>query len=255
MLDGRAGAGAEPPPRKSRPNNESPALVCFGGAASAFGGALVPDGGPELARGGVGSSPKRSITGWGFGRGGGLWAEPAARRCEADLSICTFSCTFFRGCATVSPTSWIIALALTISSSSGSRDEGSGIPPSMTHRFDSYFVRIKFSIFASEGTCPGASFASQYLFALALPHLSTLCSCSSVQVSRSTDLTLLICVPMPRCMPEHRMQTKTPRFQLAHRGSVVGVSRHTTQQRCRRAYVCSSCSLHRSCSLRASPGS
>lgn len=91
--------------------------------------------------------------------------------------------------------------------------------PSMTQRFDSYFVRMKFSILASEGTWPGASFASQYLFARALPHFSTLCSCSSVQVSRSTDLTLLMCVPMPRWMPEQRMHMKTPRFQLAQRGS------------------------------------
>ena len=109
--------------------------------------------------------------------------------------------------------------ALTTSSSSASSVEGSGIGPSITQRFDSYFVRIKFSIFASDGMWPGASFDSQYLFARALPHFSTLCSCSSVQVSRSTDLTLLMCVPMPRCIPEHRMQMKTPRFQLAHRGS------------------------------------
>jgi hypothetical protein len=114
--------------------------------------------------------------------------------------------------------------ALTTSSSSASRVEGSGIGPSMTQRFDSYFVRMKFSILASEGTWPGASFASQYLFARALPHFSTLCSCSSVQVSRSTDLTLLICVPIPRCMPEHRMQMKTPRFQLAHLGSTMAIS-------------------------------
>jgi hypothetical protein len=114
--------------------------------------------------------------------------------------------------------------ALTTSSSSASRVEGSGIGPSMTQRFDSYFVRMKFSILASDGTWPGASFASQYLFARALPHFNTLCSCSSVQVSRSTDLTLLMCVPIPRCMPEHRMQKKTPRFQLAHRGSTIGIS-------------------------------
>lgn len=90
--------------------------------------------------------------------------------------------------------------------------------PSMTHLFDSYLVRMKFSILASEGTWPGASFDSQYLFALAFPHFNTLANCSSVQASRSTDLTLLICVPMPRCIPEHRMQMKIPRFQLAHRG-------------------------------------
>jgi hypothetical protein len=50
-----------------------------------------------------------------------------------------------------------------LSSSSSSRVEGSGIPPSITHRLDSYFVRIKFSILASEGTWPGARLASQYL--------------------------------------------------------------------------------------------
>jgi hypothetical protein len=58
-----------------------------------------------------------------------------------------------------------------------------------------------------------------------LPHFSTLWSCSSVQVSRSTDLTLLICVPIPRWIPEHRMQMKTPKFQLAHRGSAATVSK------------------------------
>ena len=88
----------------------------------------------------------------------------------------------------------------------------------MTHLLDSYFVRMKFSIFASDGVCPAASFASQYLFARLLPHFKMFCSCSSVQASRSTDLTLLICVPMPRWIPEQRMQTNTPRFQLAQRG-------------------------------------
>ena len=107
------------------------------------------------------------------------------------------------------------------SSPSASNVEGSGIGPSITHLFDSYFVLIKFSILASEGTCPGASFASQYLFALEFPHFRTLCSCSSVHASRSTDLTLLMCVPMPRCIPEHLMQTNMPRFQLAHLGSVT----------------------------------
>jgi len=91
--------------------------------------------------------------------------------------------------------------------------------PSITHLLSSYLVRIKFSILASEGAWPGANFASQYLFARAFPQLRMLWSCSSVQESRSTDLTRLMCVPMPRWMPEHRMQIKTPRFQLAHRGS------------------------------------
>lgn len=133
-----------------------------------------------------------------------------------------------------------IGLQRTRSSSSVSRVEGSGIGPSIVQRFDSYFVRMKFSIFASEGTCPGASFASQYLFARALPHLSTLCSCSSVQVSRSTDLTLLMWVPMPRCMPEHRIHIKTPRFQLAHRGSTATV-RIASDTKYVTTYACSSC--------------
>ena len=126
--------------------------------------------------------------------------------CEADLSIACFSLTKLNG---------------TSSSPSASRVEGSGIGPSITHRFASYLVLMKFSILDSEGTCPGASFASQYLFALEFPHFSTLWSCSSVQASRSTDLTRLICVPMPLCMPEHLMHTKIPRFQLAHLGSTA----------------------------------
>lgn len=79
------------------------------------------------------------------------------------------------------------------------------------------------------------------LFARALPHRSMLANCSSVHVSRSTDLTRLMCVPIPRCIPEHllsplsatsqqpawhstavpyRMHINTPRFQLAHLGSM-----------------------------------
>lgn len=90
--------------------------------------------------------------------------------------------------------------------------------PSMTHLLSSYLVRMKFSILASEGTWPGASFDSQYLFARAFPQLRMLCICSSVQESRSTDLTRLMCTPILRWMPEQRMQMKTPRFQLAQRG-------------------------------------
>lgn len=60
------------------------------------------------------------------------------------------------------------------------------------------------------------------LLARPFPHFNTLCNCSSVQASRSTDLTRLIWVPIPRWMPEQRMQTKMPRFQEAHRGSASG---------------------------------
>lgn len=131
-------------------------------------------------------------------------AVEATALCEADLSMLCFSFTKLKG---------------TSSSPSASSVDGSGIGPSITHLFESYLVLIKFSIFASAGTCPGANFASQYLFALALPHFKTLCNCSSVHESRSTDLTLLICVPIPRCIPEHLMHTKIPKFQLAHLGS------------------------------------
>jgi hypothetical protein len=184
-----------------------------------------------LGRGGAGSSPNRSIAGCCLCGGGAGRLELVPRRCDADRSICTFSCTFFKGCSLLAVFLESSRLALTISSSSVSRVEGSGIGPSIVQRFDSYFVRMKFSIFASDGTCPGASFASQYLFARAFPHFSTLCNCSSVHVSRSTDFTLLMCVPIPRCMPEQRMQIKTPRFQLAHRGSVAMSAQPLTMTR------------------------
>jgi len=50
VLDGRVGAADDPPPRKSSPSNESPALCCLGGAVSAFGGPLAATGGPVLGR-------------------------------------------------------------------------------------------------------------------------------------------------------------------------------------------------------------
>jgi len=52
--------------------------------------------------GGVGSSPKRSICCWGFGMARGGPLELPASRCDAERSICTFSCTFFNGCLAVS---------------------------------------------------------------------------------------------------------------------------------------------------------
>lgn len=58
-------------------------------------------------------------------------------RWEVDLSTLAFSCTSVRG---------------TSSSPSASKVAGSGIGPSMTHLLDRYLVRMKFSIFASEGT-------------------------------------------------------------------------------------------------------
>lgn len=185
--DGDAGG----PPKKSRPRSEveSAGLDFCTGAAGAMVGAMAGASSPKMSR----------LLAFGAGAGG----DDAAA--AADF-LSSFSCTFFNG---------------TLSSSSSSRVDGSGIPPSITHRLDSYLVRMKFSILASEGTWPGARLASQYLFARVFPHLTTLCSCSSVQLSRSTDLTLLMCVPIPRWIPEHLMQIKIPRFQLAHRGSLL----------------------------------
>lgn len=162
---------------------------------------------------------------------------------EADLSILCFSFTKFSGIS---------------SSPSASRVEGSGTGPSITHLFDSYLVLMKFSILASDGTCPGASFASQYLFALEFPHFNTLCNCSSVQASRSTDLTLLICVPIPRCIPEHLMQMNIPKFQLAHLGSVNRLLSATKSKSLRvysESYVCSFYSPHTPYFLPISGGS
>lgn len=168
-----------------------------------------------FARCGSGSSsPNRSCCGARLtcdeaGAGDASADLPVVIFNDAERSILCFSFTRLSG---------------TSSSPSASSVAGSGIGPSITQRLDSYFVLMKFSILASDGTCPTASLASQYLFALEFPHFSTLCSCSSVHASRSTDLTLLICVPIPLCIPEHRMQMKIPRFQLAHLGSKYSVS-------------------------------
>jgi len=49
VLDGRAGCAFDPPPKKSSPSSESPALFCFGGAACG-GPARAATGGPVLGR-------------------------------------------------------------------------------------------------------------------------------------------------------------------------------------------------------------
>jgi hypothetical protein len=218
VLAGRGGAAAASP-KKSSPRSESLVLVVFGGAGSPF-AAILDTGGPAvLDRWGMGSPPMRS--------GGGAatlagWDDCPrdAFRTDSFRSMVCFSLTRLKGIS---------------SSPSASRVLGSGIGPSMTQRLSSYFVLIKFSILASDGAWPAANLASQYLLALEFPQLRTLWSCSSVQESRSTDLTRLMWVPMPRWMPEHRMQTKTPRFQLAHRGSEEERSQHSVTHLATRA--------------------
>ncbi len=90
------------------------------------------------------------------------------------------SCTTFSGTSSSAP------------ASSSSNDAGSGTGPSIAHRLESYFVRMKLSIFPSLGTWPSASLCSQYLFARLLPQRTTELSCSSVHESRSMLFTLLM---------------------------------------------------------------
>lgn len=210
VLEGLAGGADCVPPKKSNPSKLSPGRVCLGAAAGAFGGpGLLTAGSVVLGRAGceAGSSPNRSTCGALTGGGTAPGAAPRFLKLASLSLSLTCCCTTFNGTSSsASPSSSVL---------------GSGIPPSITHRLLSYLVRMKFSILASFGTCPSASLCSQYLFALALPHLIILCICSSVQESRSTDLTRETCVPMPRCMPEQRMQMKMPRFQLAHRGCLL----------------------------------
>lgn len=209
VLEGLAGGADCVPPKKSKPSKLSPGFVCFVCAAGALGGpGLLIEGSVVLglAGCGAGSSPKRSTCGALAGGGTIEGALPFLRLAPLARSF-AFSCTTFNGTSSsISPSSNVL---------------GSGIGPSMTHRLLSYFVLMKFSILASLGTWPSANLCSQYLFALALPHLIMLCICSSVQESRSTDFTLETCVPMPRWIPEQRMQMNTPIFQLAHRGCLL----------------------------------
>lgn len=165
-------------PKKSIPSKLSPGLVCFGGAAVAFGGAALTAGSVVLGLAGVASSrsPNRSTCGCGFLGGWGRFPTLEDTFLTLpDLSIVAFSLTTFKGTSSsADPSSSVL---------------GSGIGPSITHLLLSYLVLIKFSIFASFGTWPGASLFSQYLFALALPQRNIEAICSSVQLSRSTDLT------------------------------------------------------------------
>lgn len=46
------------------------------------------------------------------------------------------------------------------------------------------------------------------------------CNNTYGQSSNSNDLTLLICEPKFLCIPEHSIHIKTPKFKLAHSGSI-----------------------------------
>lgn len=158
MLEGRGGA-EDWSPKKSSPRRESFVLVVLGGAGTPLEATLGAGGLVVLARAGMGSPPMRSI--WGAGAGTGAlgcddWPMEAFR-IDSFRSMVFFSFTRLRGML-----------------SSSSRVDGSGMGPSMTQRFSSYLVRMKDSTLPSLGLWPAANLASQYLFARALPQLSTL---------------------------------------------------------------------------------
>lgn len=115
-----------------------------------------------------------------------------------------------------------------MASSMGPKSAGSGTGPWLANCFHSYFDRIHESIpdVFSLGILFAGKRASQYLLAFSLPHLIMFSTCTAVQLSRSIDFTLLICVPMERWTPEHRIHMKHPRLKLAHRGSFL---RQSTQ--------------------------
>ena len=63
-----------------------------------------------------------------------------------------------------------------------------------------------------------------------------LSTCSSVHLSRLTDLTREMCVPSLRWSPPQRMHKKTPRFQLAQRVPTSAAAVRTRPWRLRSAY-------------------
>jgi len=139
------------PPKKSRPNNESAALVCLGGPEDIGGGSRLPGVSVVLGlTGGSGTSPKRSTGGAARGGGGIGWLNVDAARNEAPRSSLAFSCTTLRGyysIISIHSTPSTTCSYTTSSSSSASKAAGSGMGPSITHRLDSYLVLMKFSIF------------------------------------------------------------------------------------------------------------
>ncbi len=97
-LEGLADEPDGGPPKKSRPSNESDALVGLGGAEALRGGGLAPVVSVVFGlTGGSGTSPKRSTWGVAFGGGGTRWLEVEEARCEVLCSNLAFCCTMFRG--------------------------------------------------------------------------------------------------------------------------------------------------------------
>ena len=99
-----------------------------------------------------------------------------------------------------------------------------------------YLLPIKFfkpSMSPSKGRRkPEGSSPSQNRLARLLPIISTNATCSGSHVSNVVDLTLDICVPRERCMPEQFRQTNTPRLTEAQVGPRAWQSAHLLLSSC-----------------------
>lgn len=144
-------------PKKSRPSNESAGFVCLGAAFAAGGGGGRATVGGSVVLGRAGGlivlSSSKKLTDCCAGRRRGGWLTGAL--CDAERSSFAFSWTTARGCSLITDRKHFegVIIGQRTTSSSLPRVAGSGMGPSIAHRLDSYFVRMKFSIFlASQKT-------------------------------------------------------------------------------------------------------
>lgn len=131
----------------------------------------------------------------------------------------------------------LVGVASTSSTSSGSdltieSDARTSCDPAAAfHRCSTYFLCQNSFRSPAAGSNPAGFECSHTALALALPQSRAACTCSSVQSSRSTDLTFEICTPSERCTPEQPMQMKMQQGSLvsiqdAQRGSLSLQSAH-----------------------------
>lgn len=117
-----------------------------------------------LARGDLGDGESVRM-GWRSGvcRRSGVLELRRFTSCGRDDCWTRDCFTIARGTESWSTIGFLVVVG-SPSSAMSSRTLGlSGGVGDRTHRFEEYFVRIKFSIFASEGMCDGGNEASQYL--------------------------------------------------------------------------------------------
>ena len=139
VLEGLAGGVDCVPPKKSKPSRLSPGRVCFGGATVPRGGpGRLSEGSAVLGLAGPDGSPNKSTS---CGLVLGACNGPTGALPFLTLFPRALSCTTFNGTSS------------SFASPSWSKLDGSdGTGPSMAHRRESYFVRMKFSILLSLGT-------------------------------------------------------------------------------------------------------